>query len=180
MAATCVFDQITELPVCTLEGVSTARLHAILDRVSMYLESHHLAVHDPFDVPYRYRTDYLPAYVSGNDVVAVARIIREVEAREMLVPTVLVPLAPPPAERAPVTEADVEYLAGAADDVSLVLEGLLDDLVAYDALHTPDGRHSPLVLLGVIIGGLAAGFVIGRFMRREKMEHAEYVKEFPK
>jgi hypothetical protein len=146
LQASCVVDEVTQLSVCTIDEPAVTRLHALIERISNYLEVHHLARTEPYGVPYHYRTNYLPDRISGNDIAAVSRIIAEAKVRGILIPSILLPLAAQ--GLVPVTSADVEYLATYADEVIDPLETL------YATIQAIDGTPSKLPWL--ILGGLVA------------------------
>lgn len=152
--ASCVVEEVTGLSVCTIDPPSlVAQLHALLQKASVYLEEHHRAVSDRWDAPYHYRNTYLPEYVSGNDVAALSRLLAEAKVRDIVPQVALLPLVTQEV-RAPVTSADVEYLAGNADIIVPALEDVYSAILLHDARYRV--RIPWMLLAGIGIGIAAA------------------------
>jgi len=155
----CPQDTITGLSVCTIDQVVTARLHGLLRDVSAYLYEHHRA--SDFTA-YRYRTAYLPEYVTGNDVAAVSRAAQEALARGLALDPILSPLVPGTKHEA-VTSGDVDYLAQNAPEVTRALTAV------YDAIKTADAtgvKTNMWHLFAYGVAGIVGLVVIVELARR--------------
>ncbi len=155
----CVEDEVTQLAVCQVESSAVSKLHASIRRISAYLEFHHLAVKDEFDVPYHYRENYLPDKITGNDVTAINRAIAEGKARALYIAPVLHPLDS--IGYTPVVSDDVAYVAENTLELAAALDTLIIKIQEYDDLHGRFPRW--LIVLGVVTGVATLGaIVVGR------------------
>lgn len=157
MPYACVTDQVTDLPVCDIDPAALVPLHEALGVASDYLYTYHLAP----TARYKYRRDYLPEKITGNDVVALSRLAQEMSARGLTVPPELSYFLPvgDPSVRDYVTGPQVEYTASAAPTLTPAVEAALTAIQAYDESQnvSGDARWIFAVAIGVVVAtGTAA------------------------
>lgn len=145
----CVTESVFQLPACLQGDPDTLKLHAGLLKVTLWLGDHWIPK-DPYDVPYLYRTNYLPDYVTANDVAALGRITAQAQMRGVDVPVVLGPMLPT-APNQEVSSEDVIYAAANAGPIADALDPLLAAMIAA----TPPTVTINWWLIGGILGGAA-------------------------
>ena len=109
--ASCVVESVFQLPACNAGDPDTYALH---DAIYEALRRLPMA-------EYQYRTDYLPDYVSGNDVVALTVLASAAACAGVDVPEVLRPLIERDTGR-PATPEDVTYVADNAGDLAAAVK----------------------------------------------------------
>jgi len=149
--SSCAIEQYTGLPVCLIGESDVQLLHASISQVVAYMATHHIP-RDEGDLPYEYR-DYIPDRVSGNDVAALSRIAAAAALRGIDLPPVLAPLYL--GADAPVTQADVYYVAENAYAIAVVLGPLLS------AMREADEVPCKAFPWGWLVAALTGGLLLG-------------------
>lgn len=145
--AACQTEAVFQLPACNPGDADTYALHGALYRAASCLP---LSDGDW----YNYRTDYLPGYVTGNDVVALTALASTAVCAGVDVPEVLRPLVQTDTGR-PATTDDVLYVANNA--------GELADAVTKVARRLRRGaRFARALAWGALGLGLLLGVAAGR------------------
>jgi hypothetical protein len=157
VGTSCVIEETFQLPACLQGDPDTLKLHAAISKVTTYLQDHWIPK-DPFDVPYVYRTAYLPDYVTANDSAALGRIMRQAVARGISLPVLLGPLVASGPD-VQVTPDDVVYVAANAGPIADAMDPLLTEIQAVDAV-TPPPATNWLFVTAVVAGALLLGAAI--------------------
>ena len=146
--ASCVVESVFQLPACNAGDPDTYALHDALYEAFRRL---------PLD--YDYRTDYLPDYVTGNDVVALTVLASAAACAGMDVPEVLRCMIERDTGR-PATPEDVQYVADNAGDLADAVKKVARRL-----------RGEGLGLLGWAAGGVfLLGLIFGVAHARAEYE----------
>jgi len=150
--ASCVIDQVTNLPVCDILDEDRVALHEALAVVSDYLLEHHMAD----TAPYHYRRTYLPGRITGNDVVALSRLGQEMGARHMTIPSEFTPFLPTTtgSAREYVKPEQIENVADNADKIEERVRAALEAIKVWDAQHRRGGGAR--WIFAAAVGAIAA------------------------
>jgi hypothetical protein len=163
----CQMEEVFRLPVCSQSAPDTVRLHAALQTVVAWMADHHVP-RDNWDAPYVYRLDYLPDWISANDVAALGRITVAASLRNVPLPEVLVPLLPAQLGEQ-VTANDVTYTAAHAGEIADVLGPLASAMDATTNGHEGRRPRSWWLLASAAAGVLVGCAIVGG-RRREARE----------
>lgn len=150
--ASCMIEEHTGLPVCSLESADVQLLHANIQAVVDYMGTHHIPRAE-WDAPYVYR-DYLAEMITANDVAALSRIGGALHARGLDLPPLLAPLYA--GEDKAVVADDVYYVAEHARGLVELLGPMLTAMKAAD--EGCECRGFPWGWLAIVAGG---AFLLG-------------------
>jgi hypothetical protein len=153
----CTTEEVFNLPICRKDAPETLRLHATLRDVTDWMRLNHVPK-DPDDPPYVYR-DYLAEWVSANDVVAVGRVIRALNARQIPIPELLLPLVSSNPD-AQVRASDVTYVATYAEDLVPVLTASLEQMEAADGASLDEARPTWMLVAGILLAAAGVGLLV--------------------
>lgn len=162
----CTTEEVFNLPVCLKDDPDGTLLHTAIADVTEWMYAHHIPK-DAYDPPYVYRRDYMPEWVSANDVAALSRIAMAAHVRGIALPLVLEPLLPAQ-QGEQVAADDVTYVAAEAGAIAAALPDLLAAMQAADGGSTGDEKL--WVVLAAIFAGAAALGVLAAIVGEWKYE----------